>query len=75
MDQLPCRCREVYRLSQQQDLNNKTIASALLISEKTVEYHLYKAISFIRTNLEPFYVQSKNNLSDYKNLAFLPLFF
>lgn len=52
IDQLPCRCREVYRLSQQLGQSNKNIASALLISEKTVEYHLYKATSFIRTNLQ-----------------------
>eukprot|EP01132_Coremiostelium_polycephalum_P021622 gene21622-25663_t len=52
IDQLPCRCREVYRLSQQEGFNNKAIASALLISEKTVEYHLYKAMTFLRTNLK-----------------------
>lgn len=52
--ELPCRCREVYRLSQDQGMNNKSIASALLISEKTVEYHLYKAISFLRNNLQEF---------------------
>ncbi|TDQ11068.1 RNA polymerase sigma-70 factor [Pedobacter metabolipauper] len=54
VDQLPCRCREVYRLSQQQGLTNKAIASKLLISEKTVEYHLYKAMSFLRSNLKAY---------------------
>lgn len=55
VDQLPCRCREVYCLSQQQGLNNKEIARSLEISEKTVEYHLYKAMSFLRNNLQEFY--------------------
>ncbi|WP_143166672.1 RNA polymerase sigma-70 factor [Pedobacter caeni] len=54
LDELPCRCREVYRLSQEQGMNNKAIAAALLISEKTVEYHLYKAFSFLRINLQEF---------------------
>lgn len=52
--ELPCRCREVYRLSQEQGMNNKAIAAELVISEKTVEYHLYKAISFLRVNLQKF---------------------
>lgn len=52
--ELPCRCREVYRLSQDQGMNNKTIASTLLISEKTVEYHLYKAMNYLRNNLQEF---------------------
>ncbi|WP_316820441.1 RNA polymerase sigma-70 factor [Pedobacter gandavensis] len=52
--ELPCRCREVYRLSQDQGMNNKTIASTLSISEKTVEYHLYKAMNFLRNNLQEF---------------------
>ncbi|WP_316746644.1 sigma-70 family RNA polymerase sigma factor [Pedobacter gandavensis] len=52
--ELPCRCREVYRLSQDQGKNNKTIASLLLISEKTVEYHLYKAMNYLRNNLQEY---------------------
>ncbi|WP_316838460.1 RNA polymerase sigma-70 factor [Pedobacter gandavensis] len=52
--ELPCRCREVYRLSQDQGMNNKTIAANLLISEKTVEYHLYKAMNYLRNNLQEF---------------------
>jgi len=52
--ELPCRCREVYHMSRDQGMNNKSIAAALVISEKTVEYHLYKAISFLRNNLQEF---------------------
>lgn len=54
IDELPCRCREVYRLSQEQGMNNKAIAALLVITEKTVEYHLYKALSFLRNNLQEF---------------------
>lgn len=54
LDELPHRCREVYHLSQEQGMNNKAIAAALMISEKTVEYHLYKAFSFLRNNLQEF---------------------
>lgn len=54
VNELPCRCREVYRLSQEQGMNNKMIAAELSISEKTVEYHLYKAMSFLRNNLQEF---------------------
>ncbi|NHA05812.1 RNA polymerase sigma-70 factor [Mucilaginibacter sp. HC2] len=51
INRLPYKSQEVYRLSQQQGLDKKSIASALLISEKTVEYHLYKALNFLRDNL------------------------
>lgn len=49
--QLSSRCQEIYRLSQNDGLNNNTIARMLEISEKTVEYHLYKAKSFLREQL------------------------
>jgi RNA polymerase sigma-70 factor (family 1) len=54
VEELPCRCREVYRLSQDQGMSNKSIANFLMISEKTVEYHLYKAMNFLRNNLQEF---------------------
>lgn len=54
VDRLPCRCREVYKRSREQGMNNKEIASSLLISVKAVEYHLTKALSFLRQNLKEY---------------------
>ncbi|UOE46509.1 sigma-70 family RNA polymerase sigma factor [Mucilaginibacter sp. SMC90] len=51
VDTLSCQCRKVYQLSQQQGLSNKEVASALLISEKAVEYHLHKAKSLLKSKL------------------------
>lgn len=48
---LPERCQMVYRMSRIEGKNNKTIASELKISEKTVEGHLTKAINSIRKRL------------------------
>lgn len=52
VEMLPCRCRQVYRMSQEQGFSNKEIAAGLMISEKTVEYHLHKAFSFLRSSLQ-----------------------
>lgn len=60
VDQLPCMCKEVYRLSREKGLSNKEIASALLISEKTVESHMTRALSHLR-----------KNLADYSSLTIL----
>lgn len=51
VDTLPCRCREVYKMSREQGLSNKEIASALLITERAVEYHITKALGVLRLNL------------------------
>ncbi|MEM0942249.1 MAG: RNA polymerase sigma-70 factor [Bacteroidota bacterium] len=51
VDQLPITCRKVYKLSREKGLSNKEVASALLISEKTVESHMTKALAHLRKNL------------------------
>lgn len=51
---LPNRCKEVYLLSRERGMNNQEIAKALLISEKTVENQLTKALNFIRKGLETY---------------------
>jgi RNA polymerase sigma-70 factor (family 1) len=51
---LPERCRLVYRLSRENGMSQKEIASQLNIAEKTVESHLSKAIHTLRTALQSF---------------------
>lgn len=51
---LPERCKIVYELSRNKGLNNKEIAANLLISEKTVENQLTKALKFLRKGLVQF---------------------
>lgn len=52
VDQLSCQCRKVYKMSREQGMSNKEIASALLISERAVAYHLAKAFSFLQEKLQ-----------------------
>lgn len=51
---LPQKCREVYKLSREEYLSHKQIASRLNISTKTVENHLTKALKQLRTSLGSF---------------------
>lgn len=51
VDRLPERCKAIYRLSREGGLNNRQIASSLLVSEKTVENQITKALNFIRHRL------------------------
>ncbi|MDN3582933.1 RNA polymerase sigma-70 factor [Mucilaginibacter flavus] len=52
---LPDKCREVYKLSREDYLSHKQIASRLNISTKTVENHLTKALRQLRTSLGSFF--------------------
>lgn len=51
VDRLPDRCRLIYKLSREEGLNNQEIAASLLVSEKTVENQITKAMSYIRQRL------------------------
>ncbi len=63
IDQLPDKCRSVYRLSRAEHKTNKEIAQLLNISEKTVEGHLTKALHALRLGM-----------ADYLPLAVLIFF-
>jgi RNA polymerase sigma-70 factor (family 1) len=51
VDTLPCQCKRVYKMSRDNGLTNKEIATALFISERAVEYHISKALGVLRLNL------------------------
>lgn len=51
VNSLPPKSQQVYRLSREEGKNNKEISSLMAIAEKTVESHLTKALSFLRSNL------------------------
>jgi RNA polymerase sigma-70 factor (family 1) len=51
VDNLSEKCRVVYKLSREEELSHKEIASELNISTKTVENHLNKALRQLRTSL------------------------
>ncbi|MCC8035967.1 MAG: RNA polymerase sigma-70 factor [Rikenellaceae bacterium] len=51
IDELPDKCREVFKLSYLHDLRNKEIADVLGITVKTVESHMYKALKLLRNKL------------------------
>ncbi|PUV22118.1 MULTISPECIES: RNA polymerase sigma factor [Sphingobacterium] len=49
VENLPHKCREVFKLSREYYMSNKEIAIKLEISESTVEKHINKAIRHLRT--------------------------
>ncbi|MEM0939838.1 MAG: RNA polymerase sigma-70 factor [Bacteroidota bacterium] len=51
VNNLPPKAKKVYRLSREEGKNNKEISVLMAIAEKTVESHLTKALSFLRSNL------------------------
>lgn len=55
IDELPPKCRKVFKLSRYFNIKNKEIAHMLNISENTVEKHMGTALSRLRQKLEPFF--------------------
>jgi RNA polymerase sigma-70 factor (family 1) len=51
VDNLSAKCKTVYKLSREEQLSHKEIASRLDISTKTVENHLSKALRQLRISL------------------------
>jgi len=51
VEELPCRCRQVYRMSREEGLTNKEIAHKLDISQRVVEYHISKALGFLKEKM------------------------
>ncbi|MNJ96317.1 RNA polymerase sigma factor [compost metagenome] len=54
VNSLPRQCKNVYKLSRDEGLTNKEIATNLLISERAVEYHISKALSVIKIRLKKY---------------------
>ena len=51
IEELPDRCREVFRLSWYDELRSDEIAARLGISRRTVDAQLYKALRFLRERM------------------------
>jgi RNA polymerase sigma-70 factor (family 1) len=51
VEQLPEKCKEVYKLSREENLSHKEIAERLNISTKTVENHITRALTQLRSSL------------------------
>jgi len=51
VEELPCRCQQVYRMSREEGLTNKEIARELEISQRAVEYHISNALGFLKEKL------------------------
>lgn len=56
IDQLPDRCKEVFKLSRLEQKKHKEIASILGISTKTIENQITKAVKFIKSNVSSFFI-------------------
>ena len=58
IDELPEKCKLVFKLSYLHNMKNKDIAEAMDVSLRTVEAHMYKALKFLRSRLEG-YIRNK----------------
>src|SRR5690554_5257488 len=52
VEQLPEKCRLVYKYSRNKGLSNSEISEEMDIAEKTVESHMTKALKALRSNLK-----------------------
>lgn len=51
INELPDKCKEVFKLSYLHDMKNKEIADTMGVSLRTVEAHMYKALKLLRDKL------------------------
>lgn len=51
INELPDKCKTVFKLSYLNGIKNKEIAEAMGVSLRTVEAHMYKALKFLRERL------------------------
>lgn len=51
INELPDKCKEVFKMSYFHDMKNKDIANVMDISLRTVEAHMYKALKYLRRRL------------------------
>ena len=58
IDELPEKCKLVFKLSYLHNMKNKDIAETMDVSLRTVEAHMYKALKFLRSRLEG-YIRNK----------------
>jgi RNA polymerase sigma-70 factor (family 1) len=70
VEELPEHCRLIYQLSREEGVPNREIAQRLNLSEKTVEYHMTKALKTLRTSLQQFFATLLLSL-----LIIIPTFF
>ncbi|PWK77103.1 RNA polymerase sigma-70 factor (ECF subfamily) [Mucilaginibacter oryzae] len=56
VEQLPEKCRIIYKHSRNKGMSAKDIAQEMSIAEKTVEAHLTKALKTLRLNLKGLFV-------------------
>jgi RNA polymerase sigma-70 factor (family 1) len=72
IENLPPRCREVFKLSRQGNLSYKSIAEKLNISENTVDQHIQKALRILRSAIKNY---GEHNSTDITILFFSLMWF